>query len=85
MTPLRRPGRLSRGGDPALRRGASVRRTAGTGYLYQTGSVQLDVICERVESVYEHKPVTLIRAILDAPDEKLRLFAQAFQLSGKAE
>jgi hypothetical protein len=52
-------------------------------YLYQTSSRQLDLICERLETVYAHKPVTLIRAILDAPDEKLRLFAQAFLLSGK--
>jgi len=54
-----------------------------SGYQYQTRSAQLDLLCERVESVYAHMPVTLIRAILEAPDEKLRVFAQAFLLSGK--
>lgn len=52
-------------------------------YRYQESSAQLDLICERVEFFYAQKPVTLIRAILEAPDEKLRLFAQAFLLSGK--
>lgn len=52
------------------------------GYRYQQGSVQLDAICERLESVYARKPVKIVSAILDAPDEKLRMFAEAFRLSG---
>jgi biotin operon repressor len=54
-------------------------------YRYQQGSVQLDAICERLETEYARKPMTIIRAILEAPDEKLRMFADAFRLSGKKE
>jgi hypothetical protein len=54
-----------------------------TGYHYQQGSAQLDAICERVEAVYARKPVGLIRALLDAPDEKLRQFADAFRIAPK--
>lgn len=52
-------------------------------YRYQQGSAQLDVICERLESLYARKPVKIVNAILGAPDEKLRTFADAFRLSGK--
>jgi hypothetical protein len=54
-----------------------------SGYHYQQGSAQLDAICERVEAVYARKPVSLIRALLDAPDEKLRQFADAFRIAPK--
>jgi hypothetical protein len=55
------------------------------GYSYRQASTQLDVLCEQLEFEYAHKPVTVIRAILDAPNEKLRIFADAFRLSGRRE
>ena len=60
-----------------------VASTPGTGYRYQQTSKQIDVLCERLEAEYARKPVRVIRAILEAPNEKLRLFADAFRLSGK--
>jgi hypothetical protein len=54
-----------------------------SGYHYQKGSAQLDAFCERVEAVYARKPVSLIRALLDAPDEKLRQLADAFRIAPK--
>lgn len=54
---------------------------ADAGYHYQQGSEQLDAICERVETVYARRPVSLIRALLEAPDAKLRLFADAFRIA----
>ncbi|HVU42051.1 MAG TPA: hypothetical protein VHD86_13460 [Xanthobacteraceae bacterium] len=60
-----------------------VAGTAEAGYHYQQGSEQLDAICERVEAVYARTPVSLIRALLDAPDEKLRQFADAFRIAPK--
>jgi DNA-binding IclR family transcriptional regulator len=60
-----------------------VEGASDSGYAYQQGSARLDALCESLESVYARKPVTLVRAILEAPDEKLRLFADAFRLSGK--
>jgi hypothetical protein len=55
----------------------------GSGYRYQQGSVRLDAICDRLESEYAQKPVKIMRAILEAPDEKLRTLADAFRLAGK--
>lgn len=60
-----------------------VSGTADTGYHYQQESPSLDVICERVEAVYARKPVSLIRSLLDAPDEKLRQLADAFRIAPK--
>ena len=54
-----------------------------SGYHYQHVSAQLDAFCERVEAVYARKPVSLIRALLDAPDDKLRQFADAFRIAPK--
>ena len=56
-----------------------------SGYRYQQGSVQLDAICDRLESDYARRPVKIVRAILEAPDEKLRTFADAFRLSGNTK
>jgi predicted DNA-binding transcriptional regulator len=55
------------------------------GYRYQQSSAQLDLICQRLETEYARKPVTIIRTILAAPNEKLRIFADAFRFSGKRE
>jgi hypothetical protein len=60
---------------------ALVAGDADSGYHYQRGSAQLDAICEQVEAVYARKPVSLIRALLDAPDEKLRQLADAFRIA----
>ena len=57
--------------------------TAESGYHYQQGSPQLDAICERIEAIYARKPVSLIRALLDTPDEKLRQLADAFRIAPK--
>lgn len=62
-----------------------VAGTPDGGYHYQQGSASLDAICERVEAVYARKPVSLIRALLDAPEEKLRQLADAFRIAPKQE
>jgi DNA-binding IclR family transcriptional regulator len=53
------------------------------GFRYRREAAELDVMCERLEQEYARKPVAIIRAILDAPNEKLRQFADAFRLSEK--
>jgi len=53
------------------------------GYRYRPDAAQLDAICQRLETEYARRPVTVVRAILDAPNEKLRIFADAFRLSGR--
>lgn len=62
-----------------------VAGTPEDGYHYQQGSASLDAICERVEAAYVRKPVSLIRALLDAPEEKLRQLADAFRIAPKEE
>jgi biotin operon repressor len=66
-----------------LAKSGLIEEIPGSGYHYQQVSAQLDAICDRLESDYAHKPVKIVRAILEAPDEKLRTFADAFRLSGK--
>lgn len=66
-----------------LTKSGLVAGTPDTGYHYQQGSAQLDAICERVEAAYVRRPVSLIRALLDVPDEKLRQFADAFRIAPK--
>lgn len=68
-----------------LTRSGLIEEIPETGYRYQQVSVQLDAICDRLESDYAHKPVKIVRAILEAPDEKLRTFAEAFRISGKSK
>lgn len=60
-----------------------VEEVPDLGYRYRQGSAQFDTICQRLETEYVQRPVTIVRAILDAPDEKLRIFADAFRLSGR--
>jgi hypothetical protein len=66
-----------------LMRFGLVAGTPESRYQYQQGSAQLDAICERVEVVYARKPVSLIRAFLEAPDHKLRQLADAFRIAPK--
>ena len=54
-----------------------------SGYCYQQSSQQVDALCQQLEIEYARKPVKIISAILDAPNEKLRIFSDAFRLSEK--
>jgi biotin operon repressor len=60
-----------------------VEEVPDAGYRYREGPPHLEAICEQVESDYARRPVTVIRAIMEAPDEKLRILADAFRLSEK--
>ncbi len=62
-----------------------IEEIPGSGFRYQQVSARLDAICDRLESDYARKPVKIVRAILEAPDEKLRTFADAFRLTGKTK
>ena len=66
-----------------LSRSGLVIASHESGVRYQQYSAQLDAICERLEQQYAEKPVTVISAILETPNEKLRVFADAFRLLGK--
>ena len=66
-----------------LKRSGLIEDSGEGAYRYQHSSAPLDAICERLQSLYARKPLKIINAILQAPDEKLRTFANAFRLSGK--
>ena len=81
---LARVGAVAQALDNLMRTGL-VEEIAGEGYRYQQRSALLDAVSERLELLYRQKPVRVIRAILDAPNEKLRILADAFRLSEKGK
>jgi hypothetical protein len=50
------------------------------GYEYRPASPLLSDLVEELQRVYAAKPVTVIKAIMAAPNEKLRIFSNAFKL-----
>ncbi len=51
-----------------------------TGFCYRPASEQLKAFVEGAQALYRSKPLTVINAIATAPNEKLRIFADAFRL-----
>jgi len=49
-------------------------------HCYRPATEQLDLFVEGAESLYRVKPLAIINAIVTAPNEKLRIFADAFRL-----
>src|SRR5947208_1892177 len=49
-------------------------------FCYRPASDQLDSFVESTQGLYSSKPLTIINAIASAPNEKLRIFADAFRL-----
>jgi hypothetical protein len=47
---------------------------------YRPASEQLDSFVRSAQALYAAKPLTLINAIASAPNEELRIFAEAFRL-----
>jgi DNA-binding GntR family transcriptional regulator len=52
----------------------------GETFRYQAASANLEEIAARIEAMHAAKPMRLIRAITAAPNEKLRIFSDAFKL-----
>ena len=49
-------------------------------YHYSAASPGLDDIAARIERLYGERPLAMAKAIMSAPNEKLRIFADAFRL-----
>jgi hypothetical protein len=62
-----------------LERAGLVARDGEQGCRYQPASPELDHIGELVRKIYAAKPATVIGAIFESSDDKLRAFAQAFR------
>ena len=56
-----------------------IAKTNAREYRYQPSSPELDTIGELVRKIYSTKPTTVIAAMFESPNHKLREFAQAFK------
>jgi DNA-binding IclR family transcriptional regulator len=52
-------------------------------WTYSPASSALDALCETLEREYRERPVAIVNAIAESPDEKLKTFADAFRFKGK--
>ena len=50
---------------------------------YAPASPHLDQMAERIEAVYAAKPMAVAKAIMSAPNDTLRIFADAFKLKDR--
>lgn len=68
--------------DDALTALRSIGIVVGQGglYRYQPASHALDVLVSETAKIYAIKPIPVIRAIVTAPNDKLRTFANSFKL-----
>jgi hypothetical protein len=64
-----------------LERAGLLAREGECGCRYRPASPELDHIGELVRKIYAAKPATVIGAIFEMPDDKLRTFAEAFKFS----
>ncbi len=55
------------------------------GYRYAPATKELDAFCARLATAYAERPVAVITAIVDAPNDRLRSFADAFRITKKEE
>lgn len=62
-----------------LERAGLVARDSERGCRYRPASPELDHLGELVRKIYAAKPATVIGAIFESSDDKLRAFAQAFK------
>ena len=67
----------------SLRSTGFVSTDAGELYRYGPGSAELDGIAARIEVIYAAKPMAVAKAIMSAPNDKLRIFADAFKLKDR--
>jgi DNA-binding IclR family transcriptional regulator len=49
-------------------------------YRYAPASAELDALASGIAQAYATRPTAVVKAIVTAPDDKLRIFADAFRL-----
>jgi DNA-binding IclR family transcriptional regulator len=49
-------------------------------YRYAPASAELDALASGIAQAYARRPTAVVKAIVTAPDDKLRIFADAFRL-----
>jgi hypothetical protein len=53
---------------------------ADSRYRYGPASPELDALAHGIAQAYAERPTAVVRAIVTAPEDKLRIFADAFRL-----
>lgn len=66
-----------------LRRAGFVAVNAGGMHRYQPASPALDDTAREIEALYAEKPTAVVKSITSAPNDKLRIFADAFKLKDR--
>lgn len=62
-----------------LKAGFVVENPSG-GFMFAPNSPERQHLADEIERIYTSRPISLVRAIVAAPDEKLRVFSDAFKL-----
>jgi DNA-binding IclR family transcriptional regulator len=52
----------------------------GGSYRFAPASDELDRLTQELEAAYSERPATVVKAIMSAPSDKLKIFADAFRL-----
>ena len=60
--------------------GLGIVSSSEAGYRYQPSSSQLAHAVDELQKLYSAKPISVMKAIMTAPNEKLRIFSNAFRL-----
>jgi len=66
-----------------LNSGGLVNVDANGLYCYLPSTPQQADVVAALAALYDRKPVTVVRAILSAPNAKIRTFADAFRFKGR--
>jgi DNA-binding HxlR family transcriptional regulator len=62
-----------------LRQAGLVAETDGA-YTYWPASPQIEQLADGLQRIYASKPISVVKAIMAAPSDKLRIFSDAFRL-----
>lgn len=65
--------------------GLVVREESGGAWRYAPAAPALDQIVAELEATYAEKPVTIVNAIMAAPTDQLKSFADAFRFPKKKD
>ena len=63
-----------------LTRGGLVSESSPGLYTFAPVSPKHERLCAEIEKAYASMPISVMKALVAAPDEKLRLFSDAFKL-----
>lgn len=62
-----------------LRQAGLVAENSGL-YAFKPDSPDRELIAEEIERLYSARPIGVVKAIMSAPDDKLRAFSDAFKI-----